>query len=74
MLQKGRELLEAIAKLREKLDLEMRLLSRLEELQKAWEEVSALHGKAALAQSEVSSLREQVEKDCAEKLGTKFVC
>ena len=43
VLQKGRELLEASAELRgEKLDFEVRLLSRFEELQRAWEEVSEL--------------------------------
>ena len=40
------------AKLSEKLDLEVRLLSKLKELQKAWEEVSDLQGKIALAQAE----------------------
>jgi len=46
VLQKGRELLEASAELRgEKLDFEVRLLSRFEELQRAWEEVSELQGR-----------------------------
>ena len=46
VLQKGRELLETSAKLREEnLDFEVRLLSRLEELQKVREEVSDLQGK-----------------------------
>ena len=45
------------AKLREeKLELEFRLLSRLEELQKAWEEVSDFQEKFASVQSEFSSL------------------
>ena len=40
VLQKGRELLEVSAKLREeKLDLKERLLSWLVELQKVWEKV-----------------------------------
>ena len=52
VLQKGCELLEVSAGLREeKLDLEVRLLSRLEELQKAWEEVSNLQGKVASTES-----------------------
>ena len=69
--QKGHELLEAIAKLREKLELEVRLLNRLEELQKAWKEMSDLQGNVASAQSEVSSLREHIDKECAEKLVLK---
>ena len=45
VFQKGRKLLAASVKLREeKLDLEVRLQGRLEELQKAWEEVSDLQG------------------------------
>jgi len=63
-------LLEAKAKLREELDLEERLQSWLVELQKAWE-VSDLQGKVVSAQSEVSSLREQIDKECAEKLTLK---
>ena len=54
VLQKGRELLEASAKLREKLELEEKLLSRFLELQKAWEELSDLQGRVASAQSEIS--------------------
>ena len=66
---KGRELLEATVKLRkEKLKLEVMLMSRLEKLQKAWEEVSDLQGKVASAQSKVSSLREQIDRERTEKL------
>ena len=54
MFQKGRKLLEA-DELRQKVDLEVRFLSRLEELQKAWE-VSGLQEKVASAQSDISSL------------------
>ena len=78
MFQKGHELLEVSAKLREeKLDLEMRLLSRLEELQKAWEEVSHLQGKVVSTQSDVSSLQEQIDKDRGGRRwrsSTKSVC
>ena len=48
-----------IAELRwEKIDLEVRLLSRFEELQKMWDEMSELHERVASAQSEISSLQE----------------
>jgi len=46
------------------------LLSRLEELQKA-REVSELWGKVASAQSEISSLREHIDKERVEKLSLK---
>ena len=50
VFQKRRELLEATTELRqEKANLEVRLLSRLEELQKAWEEVYDLQEKVASA-------------------------
>ena len=50
LFQKGCELLKSMAELRqEKADLKVRFLSRLEELQKAWEEVSDLQKKVALA-------------------------
>ena len=48
----------------------MRLLSRLEELQKAWE-VSDLQGKVASALLEISSLRGQIDEVRAEKLSLK---
>ena len=71
MLQKEGEPLEASAKLREeKLDLKQRLLSWLEELQKAWE-VYDLQKKVVAVQSKVSSLREQIDKDRVEKLALK---
>jgi len=70
VLQKRCELLEVSAGLREKLDLKVRLLSRLDELQMTWE-VSDLQGKIASTESEVSSLREQIDKDSAEKLTRK---
>ena len=77
VIQKGRELLEASAKLREeKLDLEEKLLSRLLELQKAWKEVSDLQRKVISLQSQISSLPEQIDKGCAEKqaLECESVC
>ena len=49
------------------MDLEVRLLSKLEELWKVWDEVSNLQEKVASAQSEISSLREQIDKELAEK-------
>ena len=65
---KARGVLGAIAELRqEKVDFEVRLLSRLEELQNAWDEVSNLQEKVASAQSEISSLREQIDKELAQK-------
>ena len=68
VLEQGHELLEASAKLREeKLDLEVKLLSRLKELQK----VSDFRRKVASAQLEVSSLQEQIDKDRTEKLALK---
>ena len=49
-------MLEASDELRQKkADLDVRLLSRLEELQKAWEEISDLQEKVVVAQSEFSS-------------------
>ena len=58
VFQKGHELLKATAKLREeKLEVEVRLLNLLKELQKAWE-VFDLQEKVASAHSEISSLRE----------------
>ena len=51
----------------EKADLEVRLLSRFEDT-KAWEEVSNLQENVTLAQSAISSLREQIDKGCVEKL------
>ena len=61
VLQKWRELLEASASLRgEKVELEEELLSWLLELQKTLEDVSNLQAKLASAQSEISSLREQI--------------
>jgi len=63
VLQKGRELLEVSASLREKkIKLEEKLMSWLLELQKAWEEVSDLQKKVASAQSEISSLREHIDR------------
>jgi len=50
LFQKGCELLKSMDELRqEKAYLKVRFLSRLEELQKAWEEVSDLQEKVALA-------------------------
>ena len=42
------------------MNLKVRLISRLEELQKTWKEVSDLQEKVAWSQSEISSLREQI--------------
>ena len=46
-------------------------LSRLAELQKVWEEVSDLQKKVTSAQSEISTLREQIDKERVEKLALK---
>ena len=53
------------------MDLKVRFLSRLEELQKAWEEVSDLQEKVASAQSKISLLQEQIDKGRIEKLALK---
>ena len=53
---------------REKADLKVRLLSRLEKLQKVWEEASGLQDEVASAQSAISSLQEQIDEGRAEKL------
>ena len=56
---KSHEMLGVIAELRwEKIDLEVRLLSRLKELQKMWDEMFELQERAASTQSQISSLRE----------------
>jgi len=55
----------------EKMDPEVRLLSKLEELQKAWDEVFDLQKKVTSVQLEISSLREQIEKERVEKLVLK---
>ena len=68
ILKKGRELLKVSSSLRkDKVELEEKLLSQLLELQKALEEVSDLQEKMDFAQSEILSLREQIDKSCSEK-------
>ena len=65
-------MLEANAELRgEKLELEVKLLNRLEKLQKAWEEVTELQGKVASAQLKIFSLREKIDEEHAKKLSLK---
>ena len=69
MFLKARGLLGAMAELKqEKVYFEVRLLSRLEELHNVWNEVSDLLEKVGLAQSELSSLRKQIDKERAKKL------
>ena len=51
------------------MELEEKLLGRLLELQKALEEVSDLQEKMDSAQSEILSLRKQIDKGCSTKLG-----
>jgi len=53
------------------MDLEVRLLSRLEELQETWDEMSELQEVAASTQSKISSLREEIDKERAKKLELK---
>ena len=55
---KSREMLGAMVKLRREMDLEVMLLSRLQELQKMWDEMFELQERAASTQSQISSLRE----------------
>ena len=51
------------------MELEEKLLGRLLELQKALEEVSDLQEKMDSAQSEILSLRKQIDKGCSTKWG-----
>ena len=55
---KSREMLGAMVKLRREMDLEVMLLSRLEELQKMRDDMFELQERAASTQSEISLLRE----------------
>ena len=72
MFLKSCEMLGVMAELRrEKMDLEVRLLNRLEELQKTWDEMSELQEVAASTQSKISSLREEIDKERAKKLELK---
>ena len=55
---------------KKKVELEEKLLSRLLELQKALKEVSDLQEKMDSAQSEILSLRAQIDRGCSEKLSS----
>ena len=69
---KSHGMLEAMDGLkREKVVPKVRLLSRLEELKKALDEICVLQERVVSAQSEISSLREQINWERAEKLELK---
>ena len=64
--------LEAIKELRnDKMALKVRLLGQLEKLKKALNDISRLQERVTSDDSEIASLRAQIDRECAEKLELK---
>ena len=69
---KSAGMLEEMEEMRKgKTILEVRLLRRLEELKKAFDDISRLQERVASDQSEIASLRAQINQECAEKMERK---
>jgi len=65
-------MLEAMEELRkDKTSLKVRLLRRLEKLKKAFDDISSLQERVASDQSEITSLRAQIDREHAENMELK---